>query len=394
MKRYLVMSMLLMLLTALPLSGCSDFNEINNLALVDMVGADVDEDGLYHVYYQIVNPNGVAGTKAGSARSPLYTFEFTGHTWAEFVSAASQTVPRQLFVSHFQAYIISERLAKKGLQNLLNVLENDPDRRMATAVLITKSPIREIMNTYVPLESNPGKELRNIQKLQYDVTGKGNNKSQLRVLLETMDTSQLTFISNIILNDRKPFTTTKRFETIEGNRGNYSYTGASIIKRGRWIGQLESEQLVTLFFARGEAKSFVKRLQGKDETASVQMIGKPKRSIRLVMREGKPILRMTLKPELRMMSLSTPGKLDTEKIRRLEIAFDEEMEDGIKQLLRLGSNHHWDLLDLENRIKHKSGRQWAALKREPNGWEKTEIQVHVQSSIIKVGMMLTPYREE
>lgn len=394
MKRSLAMSMLLMLLTALPLSGCGDFNELNSLALVDMVGVDADEDGLYHVYYQIVNPNGVAGTKAGSTRSPLYTFEFTGHTWPEFVSAASQTVPRQLFVSHFQAYIVSERLAKKGLQNLLNVLENDPDRRMATAVLITKSPVHEIMNTYVPLESNPGKELRNIQKLQHDVTGKGNNKSQIKMLLENMETSRLTFISNIVLNNQKPFTTTKRFETIEGNRGNYSYTGASIIKHGRWIGQLEAEQLMTLFFARGEAKSFIKKIQGKEETASVQMIGKPKRSIRLVMRDGKPILRMTLKPELHMLSISTHGKLDTERIRRLEMTFNEEMENEIKQLLELGTNHHWDLLDLENRIKHKSGRQWAALKSEANSWEKTDIQIHVQSSIVRVGIMLTPYREE
>ena len=378
---------------AVLLQACnSDFSEINDRAIVNMVGVELDDKGNYVTYFQVVNPNGIAGTKAGGARSPLYTFEFKGKTWAEFTVNSTHTLSRKPFISHFQAYLVSERLAKKGLDDLLNFLEADPTRRMATAIFITKSPMWDMMNTYVPLEMNPGKELRDIRQLQASMTGKSNNLSRVKDLLDAYENSKLTFIANVKLTDNKPFITTKRFQTIEGNQGNYSYTGASIMKRGKWIGELDDDQLIPLFFMLNQDRSFVKDLVlGQGESAQVQQTGKPRMEKKLELRNGVPVVSLIVKPKLKLISTDLNGKVDGNAVKVMERKFEEQMTKECLDLWNLGLQNKWDLLGIEEWIKRKSGREWAKLKEDPDSWMNAKVSIHVQSSIVKLGILLTPY---
>ncbi|MWC27996.1 Ger(x)C family spore germination protein [Paenibacillus sp. MMS18-CY102] len=375
------------------LQGCKDYNELNDLALVDMVGVDLNEDGTYQAYYQVLNPNGVAGSKTGSFRSPLFTFEFRGKSWPEFTRLATQTLSRKLFINHFQAYIVSERLAKHGIGDLLNFLESDPRRRMATSIYVTKSPIKDIMNTYVPMETNPGKELRSIQKLQYEVTGQSDNKSNLKTLLENFENEQLAYISMIKLTDQEPFMTTKRFQTIEGNRGNFQYVGASIIKQAHAIGELKAPQLSTLFFLLGTNKSLLQDLKwNESESAQIQMIGKPKTDYQLFLQHGQPKLDIRIKPSLELVTIDQEEKLDSKTLRRLEAMFDKKMEDQSIKLIKLANEKQWDLLGIQDRIAKRINPKWATLKSNPVAWMETDVSVTVHSSIIKTGTLLTPYK--
>ncbi|MBM7566595.1 Ger(x)C family spore germination protein [Paenibacillus sacheonensis] len=383
---------LLAVLTALPLQGCADHKEINELALVDMVGVDEREDGTKLAYYQIVNPNGVASSKTGGSRSPIYTFAFKGKSWAEFSSNASSTIPRKLFISHFQAYIVSERLAKKGLGELLNFLESDPTRRMATSVFIAKGSVRDIMDTYVPLARSPGNELRSIHELQAKLTGRADRDSQVKTLVENYEDGSLAFVSNISLSGGEPFDTTKRYETIEGNRGNFTLSGASIIRQGRWIGELKPEQLSTLLLVLGKERALIEDIVlSKGASAQLEMLVRPRIERRLSLKDGKPALRVIVKPKLKLMSINAAGKIDSVMLRRLERLFNQRLEGRIGALLAEAKAKQWDLLGIGRQIGRRSGSRWAAAKRDPNAWREAEVSVSVRSSIVKTGVLLTPY---
>ncbi|MFJ5763123.1 Ger(x)C family spore germination protein [Neobacillus sp. NPDC093182] len=380
------------LFLSLMLQGCGDYREINDLAIVDMVGVDVDEDGNYLGYYQVVNPNGIASTKTGGSRSPIYTYVFKGKSWAEFTSKATQTVPREIFVSHYQAYIVSKRLAANGLGDLLNFLESDPSRRMATALFVTKDSVGDIMNTYVPLESNVGKDLRNIQQLQVDFTGKDVGESKINTLLENFESLKLTFVSNIMLSSKKPITTTKRYESIEGNTGNFTYTGVSIIRKGQFIGELKAEQVVPLYFMLGKSKTLHQHIElSSEEFADLQMLSKPKIKRRFTLIDGEPTLHLTIKPKLKLLNIHQNKRLDSQTLRRLEKRFNEEMTDQVTDLLKLAKKEKWDLLGLEERISHTTGRGWTELKANPDSWMRTKVTLDIKSSIVKTGVLVTPY---
>ncbi|MBB3128464.1 spore germination protein KC [Paenibacillus rhizosphaerae] len=380
------------LFLSLMLQGCGDYREISDLAIVDMVGVDMDADGNYLAYFQVANPNGIASTKGGGSRSPIFTYEFKGKSWAEFTSKATQTVPRELFLSHFQAYIVSKRLAAKGLGDLLNFLESDPSRRMATAVFITKDSVRDIMNTYVPLETNIGKNLRNIQQLQVDFTGKEVGESKINTLLENFESSRLTFVSNIMLSSEKPITTTKRYESIDGNRGNFTYTGVSIIKKGQFLGELKAKQVAPLYFMLGKSKTLYQHIQlSSDEFADLQMLSKPKMKRRFILIDGEPTLQLTIKPKIKLLNIHQNKRLDSQTLRRLEKMFDEEMTDQVTEVLNLAKKEKWDLLGIEERISHTTGRGWTELKKNPDSWMRTKVTLDIKSSIVKTGVLVTTY---
>ncbi|EFM12403.1 germination protein, Ger(x)C family [Paenibacillus curdlanolyticus YK9] len=375
------------------MQGCKDYNELNELAIVDMVGVDLNDDGSYQAYYQIVNPNGVAGSKSGSARSPLYTYEFKGKSWAEFSRLATQTLSRKLFISHFQAYIVSERLAKHGIGNLLNFLESDSRRRMATTIFVTKSPLKDVMNTYVPIEMNPGKELRSIEELQYEVTGASDNKSTVKTLLENFENNRLTYVSIIRLSGNKPYPTTKRFQSIEGNRGNFQFIGASIMKQGHAIGELHANQLETLFFLLGANKSFIQDIKWNEgDSAQLQMKGKPRVAYHLTIHDGLPKLDIVVKPKLELISIDQKEQLSTKTLHMLEKQFNKEMKKRALALIKLANKNEWDLLNIQERLANQISPKWAAIKANANAWVETEISVTVDSSIIKTGILLSPYQ--
>src|SRR3569832_568045 len=126
--------LMFILFTSCSLQGCKDYNELNEMALVDMVGVDLNEDGSYQAYYQVLNPSGVAGAKFGSSRSPLYTFEFKGKSWSEFTRLATQTLSRKVFISHFQTYNKTKQQTKQKHKEKKKKKENDPRQRKATSI--------------------------------------------------------------------------------------------------------------------------------------------------------------------------------------------------------------------------------------------------------------------
>ncbi|QHT61159.1 Ger(x)C family spore germination protein [Paenibacillus lycopersici] len=382
---------LLALFVCFPMQGCSDLKEINDMAIADMVGVDMDEEGHYMAYYQIINPNGVAGSKSGGSRSPLYTYAFQADSWAEFASTATRTIPRKLFISHYQAYIVSERLAAKGLDDLLNFLENDPTRRMATNVFIAKSPVQDIMNTFVPLERNPGKELRSVHELQHNVASTASPNSQIKTLLENYEGTKLSFISNIRVVG-KPMATTKRFETIQGDKGNFELFGSTIIKQGKRVGELTPDQMASLLFVRGEAHSLIEPIEtDNQEAAELQLMGQPRIKRQLTLKNNRLELRIHIHPKLKLASIDTNGRIDTATLHRLEKLFDERMAAHSNALLQLGKKNHWDLIDIQDQIMHKNGKRWHKLKASPESWEGAKITIDVHAKIIKTGVIMTPY---
>src|SRR5690606_129341 len=136
------------------LTACWDRTEMNELALVSMMGVDSDpESDKITVYYQIKNP--LSGTSAkgtpGGEQAPVYTYEISGSSFGEIKSTIYKMLPRKLFMAHCKVLLVSQRAAKQDMRDIVNFIEMQPNGRSSVPMLIVDGPLSQVMRTLTPL---------------------------------------------------------------------------------------------------------------------------------------------------------------------------------------------------------------------------------------------------
>ena len=100
------------LLCALLLSGCSESNEVENLAYALILGLDLTDDGQIRVCAQIPKITGKDDASDGSGDGSDLVFSAEGDGFPEALSRLEWIVPRRLDLSQLQLVIVSEKMAR------------------------------------------------------------------------------------------------------------------------------------------------------------------------------------------------------------------------------------------------------------------------------------------
>ena len=109
------------------LTGCSGYEELNNLSIVTAVAFD-KEDNNYVLSFLIANsPKAQTSSKEGEAKTTVY--ESKGKTIAEASKSIEQIVPKQIYLGHINVIIISEDIAKDGFLKIADWLLRNPQTR-------------------------------------------------------------------------------------------------------------------------------------------------------------------------------------------------------------------------------------------------------------------------
>jgi spore germination protein KC len=143
-------ALLVLLIVPLLLGGCWDSAELNDRGIVSIIGVDRAEGGRYRVWMQILQPVQVG--QAG--RGPLIPTNLISGEGASMEEAARAVqlnyVPR-LYYGHLQMIVFQERLAQAGVREVVEWINQSPDRRLSQLLLVTRVPIPEHLQMTSPL---------------------------------------------------------------------------------------------------------------------------------------------------------------------------------------------------------------------------------------------------
>jgi len=373
------------------LTGCWDKVEINQLAIGELVGADMDpETGKQIVYYQTVNPEAVASQRGSGIKSPVYTYKVQAASISEIAAKTADILPRQLFPDHYQAGIVTERYARQGLNPLLNYYERQYNRRSNLYLFITDSSLSDVMMTYLPLERLPGRSLRSIIEIQSKSTGRVSKKSRIKDLVENMESSVLTVMPMLSLNGSIPLPTTERYEQINANQGNLILSGGAVFKQDQMIGKLKLKQMAYYVLLKGESEVFSESMKIDDRNVDVQAI-KPKVRKRLDLVSGAPVWKVDISTHLILTNNEQKKELNLDNLNVIKEEFNRQVYQKVSAFYQEALTKQWDLFGLEDTIKYKRGKAWVPVQTK-NAWTETKLQLSVKSKISDIGEIITPYR--
>ncbi len=152
------------------LSGCWDRTEINDLAFVMGTALDLTDDGHILCTLQIAIPSSTEGGKSGGESSKSYVIAVEGENGNEIHQKLQKKSSRHLFYSHRSVVFLSEKLAKHGIDNALDIFTHDPRNRLKTYLMVVKGgEARSILQLKSPLKPVPIEAVRGMEVSGEDV---------------------------------------------------------------------------------------------------------------------------------------------------------------------------------------------------------------------------------
>ena len=146
-------------------TGCYNYHELNDLAIVSAIGID-KIDNNYVVSLEVVNTQ-------ENNNTGYVIYEASGKTIEEAINNLAYTCPKEIYLSHLEVIIYGEKLAKEGIKDTLDYFARNTDIRGDTVICIAKDfNAKDILKTTMPLDKINSHSIYNLIKNSHNNLGK------------------------------------------------------------------------------------------------------------------------------------------------------------------------------------------------------------------------------
>jgi spore germination protein KC len=145
---------LILLLVSLLMTGCYNYNELNDIAIVSGLGIDMENNN-FKISALVANGQSLdTNSKEGNAQPTLITG--TGSNFTEAIKDIESKSARELYTGHLNIVIINEKVAKERLYDIIDPLFRNPETLKKYYIILSKDTTSEnILKTLSPLETLP-----------------------------------------------------------------------------------------------------------------------------------------------------------------------------------------------------------------------------------------------
>ena len=185
------MKKLLILVMCFFLTGCWNYWELNDIAII--TGVAIDKVGDEYLVSMMIANSKKPESNAKEGESLPTVYDGKGETITLAIEEISLKSSKKIYFSHMNALIISKEVALEGVYKVIDVLFRDPMSRKNFYVLIAdKDKASNILKVVSPLESFPSQ----------DISTTLTNASDMQLM--SISISYDEFVSNLITDGIDP----------------------------------------------------------------------------------------------------------------------------------------------------------------------------------------------
>lgn len=127
-------------------TGCYNTTGIDRQYFVVSFGIDLVENNLIKFSLQIPSSTSSGSESSSSAQASSYQlYSVEGETIDECISILNNYLNKKLNFSHCSALILSEEIAKKGIEPFINTLTNNTELRHSCKIIISSSTALDVL---------------------------------------------------------------------------------------------------------------------------------------------------------------------------------------------------------------------------------------------------------
>lgn len=373
----------------LGLSGCWSQREVNNLGLVTALGIDLTPRGQIEVTMAVTHPFTAGGGQqsgggAAGAQGRLILVR-QGPTLPEAVRLAELAVPRELNLTHIQLVVLGERIARRGLDGVLDYLLRLPQMRLTThLVLVRGAPVQRLLGLPPLMDTMQGHAMREAERKRI-----GLEMRLVDFFTAALSSYQAPLAPVIRL---RPHTAREP----QAPQQEPELAGAAIFKRGRLATYLDQPLARGAMWLRGEVRDAIitSRCPGRPDKSFSARVRRPRSQTSLQDGGQQVGFRVRLLGDLHIVDLQCPGDpSDPATLQRLETALQQDIRDRIVATIRRTQAIPADPFYFGEMVRARRPQVWSQIgggSRWPAAWARTPVDVVVEAGITHTEVMNRP----
>ncbi|WP_339310422.1 Ger(x)C family spore germination protein [Paenibacillus sp. FSL M7-0896] len=383
----------------LPLGGCWNSRELNELAVVSGIGMDlVPETDEYRVTFQLVNPSSTStSTSPGSGKPAVVVVSATDKTMFGALRRASKHVTRQLFFAHTQLIVLGESLARDGINDIFDIFERSHELRLNSEILVARgSDAASVMKLLTPVESLPALGL--VKKAQNTSSVWGENRpiSVFDVIHGITGEGDLTINAVKINGDAEEG---KKKSNLEGSETltETVMSGLGVFRQGKLLYWMKDSEARGTEWLLNQIEETVLDIDADDKKESVAVnIIYSRTEVKTAIENGIPVFHVTIAEEGSVNETDSFVDLSKrEEIMKLEQELEKKTRTEVMQAFHKGQQLESDIFNFGNELKRTNPQEWAALDGD---WGRIfaegKLDLKIKAYIRSTGMSLKPYIPE
>lgn len=348
MKKFVLIIITLFIL--LISSGCYNYKEINDMAIVSSIGIDKDnKNDKYIVSAQIMNSK--ESEDSEDSQITVYTKE--GDTVHEALRNITLKSPRKLYGNHLSKIVLSEEVAKEGIDNILDIFNRITEVRNEFIITIVKEDkASDVLKVLTTTESIPAEYV----KLSLKIADKTSGLTYATKLDEFISLYLKKGIDPVVpvlkIDKKEKKGTTINNITTTNPISKIVIEDLAVTNKGKLETYLKNEEVIGYNFLRNQIQKMIIPVKCDDENnyASI-LILKNKTKSNTAKKDNKYIINFNINSEAIITEYNCKKDLTDEKvIKKLEKDTEKKIKRYIKKSLNKQKETNGKFLGLERII--------------------------------------------
>ncbi|CCC57937.1 Ger(x)C family spore germination protein [Caloramator australicus] len=353
------------------LTSCWNYKEIDKIAPAAGVSFDYDEKkNSYILTVEIVN---LKNTSTGTELLPEY-FTSEGKTILDAIRNMISVSGRKIYWSHAKVVFISEKIAKRGIIDVLDFIERDTEVRTDMKIVLVKGKkASEIFNTSNKLE----------KIVSYHVDEMLENS----IYLSKYPKIELWDLINQIQFDISTAILPVAYIVEDNDRKIINISGSAIFKEAKMIAFLNDADTKNLLFLRNKVYGGILPLNnvlGTESSVSFE-IYKSKTKVKPILIDNKILFKINLSVDVALKEVS--GQIDFIEEKKLEslknYAQEKIKNDILNTFYYVRDTYNLDVFGFSKLVKINYPQFW---KNNIDRWESlfsnSELDIDIKLNII------------
>ena len=348
MKKFVLIIITLFIL--LISSGCYNYKEINDMAIVSSIGIDKDnKNDKYIVSAQIMNSK--ESEDSEDSQITVYTKE--GDTVHEALRNITLKSPRKLYGNHLSKIVLSEEVAKEGIDNILDTFNRVTEVRNEFIITIVKEDkASDVLKVLTTTESIPAEYVKLSLKIADETSGL-TYATKLDEFISLYLKKGIDPVVPLLKIDKKEKKgTTINNITTTNPISKIVIEDLAVTNKGKLETYLKNEEVIGYNFLRNQIQKMIIPVKCDDENnyASISIL-KNKTKSSAEKKDNKYIINFNINSEAIITEYNCKKDLTDEKvIKELEKDTEKKIKRYIKKSLNKQKKTKGKFLGLERII--------------------------------------------
>lgn len=362
------------------LSGCWNYKELNEYSIVSGVAIDKKGDE-YETSILISNSPKNNSSDSNASETQVVVYSGKGDSIFEALKDIGLISPKELYFGSFSVLVISEEVAKDGINNVIDFFVRYPNTRKNFYVVLSKdTKAKDTLKIITPLTAFPSQNItdnvRNTTNLQGIISSINFNDLLSTILRDGVD---LTINCIKIEGDEKEGSSKENLESSEPE--TYTKLGnLGIFKDDKLVDWADHDESLGINIINNRISEMFFELKFKDGYVVVDSTSFSS-NVSVELKNNKPVVNVDLSGEARIIEVNGDVNLENSKvIEQLQKKANNKLKKQVNKAIDLAVKNKTDIFGFGQMFYRKYPDYYKSLKKE---WDNNldDIKVNIKSNL-------------